>query len=175
MDFDKLDPYQPFSSAVACLLEALDDANPDRTVQLFTVCLRNLFEDFADRHLNRPPFDHEKDVRQFLEHVDRLGSVPPTQEEMDRAPVLHGWCAAVLGSTPFLLGQGTGHPLLRWGARTRTSPLIRIAPDRSWARTWSRFYILDEYSPETLFKMQADGVVAPDVELIRLDPDPLQP
>ena len=54
MDFDKLDPYQPFSSAVACLLEALDDANPDRTVQLFTVCLRNLFEDFADRHLVRP-------------------------------------------------------------------------------------------------------------------------
>ncbi|WP_375264215.1 DUF6634 family protein, partial [Palleronia sp.] len=115
----------------------------------------------------------EKRVRRFLEHVDRLGSVPPTQEELDRAPVLDGWCAAVLGSTPFLLGQSTGHPRLRCGARTRTSPLIRIGPDRSWARTWNRFYVLDGYSPKTLFKMQADGVVAPDVTPIEVDPGPL--
>jgi len=83
--------------------------------------------------------------------------------------VLHGWCAAALGSTPFLLGQVSGHPLLRWGAQTRTSPLFQIAPDHSWARTWNRYYALDGYTPELLFKLQADGVVAPDVKLIRLD------
>jgi len=143
--------------------------SPDWTLKQFTPCFQNLFEDYVDRHLNRPASEQERYVSQFLEHADRLSSVPPTQVELDQAPVLHGWCAAALGSTPFLLGQVSGHPLLRWGARTRTSPLFQIASDHSWARTWNRFYVLDGYTPEVLFKLQADGVIAADVQLVRVD------
>lgn len=169
-----IDPYHPLADEAETLRALYDAANPGRTIQNFTACFRNLFEDYVGRHLNRPASEQERYVGQFLEHTVQLGSVPPTETELDRAPVLHGWCAATLGSTPFLLGRVSGHPLLRWGARTRTSPLFRIAPDRSWARTWSRFYVLDGYTPAILFKMQADGVIAPDVELIRLDQGLLQ-
>jgi hypothetical protein len=74
-----------------------------------------------------------------------------------------------LHTTPFLLGKSTGHPRLRWGARTRTSVLMQLSPDLTWGRTWNRFYTLSEYTPQTLYKMQADGVVSPAVELIRFD------
>jgi hypothetical protein len=175
MDFgDFIDPYHPLADETETLKALCDAANPGRTILSFSACFRNLFEDYVDRYLNRPASEQERYVHQFLEHAERLSSVPPTPAELDRAPVLHGWCAAVLGSTPFLLGQCTGHPHLRWGARTRTSPLFRIAPDHSWARSWNRFYVLDGYTPEILFKMQADGVIAPDVELIRLDQGLLQ-
>jgi len=175
MDFDDfLDPYRPLADEVQVLRALFDETEPGRLIGQFTPCLCNLFEDYMDRHVDQPHSEQERYVGQFLEHAVRLSSFPPTQAELDRAPVLHGWCAAVLGSTPFLLGQATGHPILRWGARTRTSPLFRIAADRKWARTWNRFYHLEGYLPEALFKMQADGVIAPDVELIRLDQSLLQ-
>jgi len=175
MDFDDfLDPYRPLADEVQVLRALFDETEPERLIGQFTPCPRNLFEDYLDRHLNQPPSEEGRYVGQFLEHAERLSSIPPTPAELDRAPGLHGWCAAVLDSTPFLLGQCTGHPHLRWGARTRTSTLFQIAPDRSWARSWNRFYVLDGYTPEILFKMQADGVIAPDVELIRLDQSLLQ-
>lgn len=170
MNFDDfIDPYRPFADELDTLIALHDDASPDWTLRQFTTCFQNLFEDYVDRHLNRPASEQERYVGPFLEHAERLSSVPPTQAELDQAPLLHGWCAAALGTTPFLLGQVSGHPLLRWGARTRTSPLFQIAPDHSWARTWNRYYALDGYTPEVLFRMQADGVVASDVQLIRVD------
>ncbi|MEO3480696.1 DUF6634 family protein [Phaeobacter sp. CAU 1743] len=170
MDFDDyIDPYRPFSDEVDTLLALFHDDSPNWTVQQLTPCFRHLLEDYVERLLNRPACEREKHVHQFLKHAAQLGSAPPSQAELDQAPVLHGWCAAVLGSTPFLIGQSTGHPLLRRGVRTRTSPLFQIAPDYAWARTWNRYYALSGYTPELLFKLQADGVVAADVQLIRLD------
>tara|TARA_R110000787_G_scaffold42992_1_gene105479 strand:+ start:528 stop:1055 length:528 start_codon:yes stop_codon:yes gene_type:complete len=174
MEFgDFIDPYHPLADEAETLIALYDAANPGRTILSFTACFQNVFEDYVDRHLNRPVSEQERYVARFLEHAERLSSVPPTQAELDQVPVLQGWCAAALGSTPFLLGQVSGHPLLRWGARTRTSPLFQIAPDHSWARTWNRYYKLDGYKEEVLFRMQADGVVASAVELIRLDRGPL--
>lgn len=170
MDFDDfLDPYRPLADEVQVLRALFDETEPERLIGQLTPCLRNLFEDYLERHLNQPPSEQERYVGQFLEHAERLSSIPPTLAELDRAPVLHGWCAALLGSTPFLLGKATRHPLLRQGARTRTSPFFQIAPDHAWARTWNRYYALSGYTPDLLFKLQADGVIAPDVQLIRLD------
>ncbi len=169
MDFDDyIDPYRPFGDEVDTLLALFHEDSPDWTVQQLTPCFRHLLEDYVERLLNRPASEREKHVHQFLERAAQLGSVPPTQAELDQAPVLHGWCVGMLGSTPFLLGRSTGHPHLRWGARTRTSPLFQLAPDHAWARTWNRYYALDGYTPEILFQMQADGVVAADVQLVRV-------
>lgn len=167
MDFDDFpDPYQPLWGELEVLRALFDEAEPERLIGQFTPCFKNLFEDDRDLYGNDQPQDLAGRVRHFLDRVGNLSSTAPSQEELDRAPVLHGWCAVRLGSSPFMLGQCTGHPLLRWGARTRTSVLIRIAPDQSWARTWNRYYALSEHAPQVLYKMQADGVVSPAVELI---------
>ena len=170
MDFDDfLDPCRPLWGELEVLRALFDEAEPERLIGQFTPCFRNLFEDDRDLYGNDQPQDLAGRVRRFLDRVGHLSTAVPTHEELDRAPTLHGWCAVSLGSSPFLLGQSTGHPHLRWGARTRTSVLCQIARDFSWGRTWNRYYLLADHTPETLFRMQADGVVSPAVELIRFD------
>lgn len=168
MDFDDfLDPYRPLWDELEVLRALFDPAHPERTIARFTLVFRNLYEDDrADLYADDQPEVLADRVRHFLDRVGNLSSTAPSQEELDRAPVLHQWCAVRLGTSPFLIGQSTGHPRLRWGARTRTSVLLQIARDLSWGRTWNRYYKLSEYAPQTLYKMQADGVVSPAVELI---------
>jgi hypothetical protein len=171
MDFDDfLDPYRPFIDEVDTLLALHDDASPDWTLRQFTPVFMNLFEDDrADLYADDQPKDLAGRVRRFLDRVKQLSSASPTPQELNQAPTLHRWCAARLGSSPFLLGHVTGHPMLRWGARAHTSVLFKVAPDLGWARTWNRYYLLSEYTPETLFSFQADGKIPPAVELIRFD------
>lgn len=171
MDFDDfLDPHRPFADEVDTLIALHDDASPGWTLRQFTPVFRNLYEDDRDElYGDDQPLDQAGRVRRFLDRVKQLSSASPTQQELDRAPTLHRWCAARLGSSPFLLGHVEGHPILRWGARAHTSVLFQIAPDHSWARTWNRFYSLADYTHETLFRMQADGKIPPTVELIRFD------
>lgn len=168
MDFDDFpDPYRPLFDEVEVLRAIFDEAEPERLIGQFTPVFRNLYEDDRDDlYVDDHPEDLAGKVRRFLKRVGNLSSTAPSQEELDRAPVLHQWCAVRLGTSPFLIGQSTGHPRLRWGARTRTSVLLQIARDLSWGRTWNRYYKLSEYAPQTLYKMQADGVVSPAVELI---------
>ena len=168
MDFDDfLDPYRPLWDELEVLRALFDPVHPDRNIAQFTPVFRNLFEDDLYRH--DQPQEVAGRVRRFLDRVKDLSSMVPAQEELDRAPILHRWCAARLGSSPFLLGHVEGHPILRWGARAHTSVLFQIAPDHSWARTWNRFYSLADYTPETLFSFQADGKIPPAVEPIRFD------
>jgi hypothetical protein len=176
MDFDDfLNPYRPLLDEVEVLNALYDAAEPERLIKQFTLVFRNLYEDDRDElYGDDQPLDQAGRVRRFLDRVNDLSSMMPTLEELDRAPTLHRWCGARLGSSPFLLGHVMGHPTLRWGARAHTSVLFQIAPDHSWARTWNRFYSLADYTHETLFRMQADGKVPPAVELIRLDRGPLQ-
>lgn len=171
MDFDDfLDPYRPLWDELEVLRALFDPAHPERTIAQLTSVFRNLYEDDRDDlYADDQPEDLAGEVRRFLNRVGNLSSTAPSQEELDRAPVLHQWCAVRLHATPFLLGKSTGHPRLRWGARTRTSVLMQLSPDLTWGRTWNRFYALSEYTPQTLYKMQADGVVSPAVELIRFD------
>lgn len=170
MDFDDfLDPYRPLWNELEVLRALFDSVHPDRTIAQFTPVFRNLYEDDRDIYGDDQPQDLAGRVLRFFDRVAELSTAVPTPEELGRVPVLHQWCPVRLGTSPFLLGQSTGHPLLRWGARTRTSVLMQLSPDLTWARTWNRYYALSEHAPETLYKMQADGVVAPAVELIRPD------
>lgn len=171
MDFDDyIDPHRPFGDEVDTLIAPHDDASPDWTLRQFAPVFMNLFEDDRDGlYAGDRPQDLAGRVRRFLDRVGNLSSTAPSQEELDRAPVLHRWCAARLGSSPFLIGFVTGHPTLRWGARAHTSVLFQVAQDHSWARTWNRFYSLADYMQETLFAMQADGKIPTAVELIRFD------
>lgn len=171
MDFDDfLDPHRPLLDELEVLRALFDPAHPERTIAQFTSVFKNLYDDDRDDlYAGDQPQDLAGRVRRFLDRVKHLSSTAPSQEELDRAPVLHAWCAVRLGTSPFLLGQSTGHPLLKWGARTRTSVLMRISLDHSWARTWNRYYSLSEYNRETLFAMQADGKIPPAVELIPIN------
>jgi hypothetical protein len=170
MDFDDFpDPYRPLFAEVEVLRALFDEAEPERLIGQFTPVFRNLYEDDRDLYGDDQPQDLAGRVRRFLDRVSHLSTAAPPPEELDRAPTLHSWCAVRLGSSPFLLGQSTNHPHLRWGARTRTSVLCQVGRDFTWARTWNRYYALCEHAPETLYKMQGDGVVSPAVELIQFD------
>lgn len=171
MDFDDfLDPYRPFGDEVDTLIALHDDASPDWTLKQFAPVFTHLFEDDRDElYVDDQPLDMAGRLLRFLDRVGHLSTAVPTPEELEQSPILHRWCAARLGSSPFLLGHVTGHPVLRWGARARTSVLFQVAPDHSWARTWNRFYSLADYTPETLFSFQADGKIPSSVEPIRFD------
>ena len=67
----------------------------------------------------------------------------PTPKDLEAAPLLDLWQAAVAQSTglPLLWGCVAGHPLLRDGW-IHTSPLIALGTDLGWARTRSRWYRL---------------------------------
>ena len=171
MNFDDfIDPYRPFADEVDTLIALHDDASPDWTLRQFTPVFMNLFEDErADLYADDQPKELAGRVRHFLDRIKELSSGSPTPQELNQAPTLHRWCAARLGSSPFLVGHVVGHPILRWGARARTSVLFQVAPTREWARTWNRFYALGEHTPSTLFSFQADGKIPPTVELIPFD------
>ena len=173
MDFDDfIDPYRPLWNELEVLRALFDEAEPERLIGQFTPVFRNLYEDDRDLYGDNQWQALAGRVRRFLDRVAQLSRAVPTPEELEQSPVLHRWCAARLGSSPFLLGHVTGHPILRWRARAHTSVLCQVATDHSWARTWNRFYVLGDHTPETLFSFQADGKVPPAVELIRFD-DPL--
>jgi hypothetical protein len=64
--------------------------------------------------------------------------------ENDRAPCLDDWFVVEIDQHRHLVGYVFGHPSVRWGARTITSPLHIIADDESWAQTASRLYYLGQ-------------------------------
>lgn len=66
----------------------------------------------------------------------------PLPSELLAAPVLEGWQFRQHRAI-HLTGICTGHPLLPDG-RVFTSDLKLLAPDKTWARTTSRFYVLGE-------------------------------
>lgn len=68
----------------------------------------------------------------------------PGPRELADAPVLDLWhSAAVRTVEPVLVGSVYGHPELPGtGRRVVTSRIAVLAPDGSWARTWSRLYRL---------------------------------
>lgn len=57
------------------------------------------------------------------------------------------------------MGRVNGHPLLRDDARTRTSPVLRISEDGSWARSFSRVYALGCHDLSLFREMKSDGVL----------------
>jgi hypothetical protein len=75
-----------------------------------------------------------------LERLERGES--PTEEDLTGAPLLNYWTVVPEGRFLVLQGQVTGHPKLVDGDFIETSTLLWFAPDRTTARTLSRFYRL---------------------------------
>jgi hypothetical protein len=83
----------------------------------------------------------------------------PSPLELERAPLLQNWRAAVMhftyGADPLcmvlvLVGSVTGHPQHADSRAIRTSQLIWLDRDRNWARTWNRIYRLGERASDEI-------------------------
>ena len=67
---------------------------------------------------------------------------PPTKAEIAAAPKMEAWSLEpVEGGLYRLVGMVTGHPVIPPGF-CRTSALLVMSEDRTWARTVSRVYAL---------------------------------
>lgn len=66
----------------------------------------------------------------------------PSSADLLLAPALSNWAFAKRPGIG-LVGHSLGHPVILDGRRAMTSELYAIDTDRRWARTMSRFYILD--------------------------------
>lgn len=102
-----------------------------------------------------------RDLVSLCHYLDALAQAEPEAIHLAEAPSIDRWCAAVVDDLPVLVGVVTGHPQLRPGARTVTSPLLRIDPEAGWARTFSRYYRLGRHDRAFLIGLQAEGQLRP--------------
>ena len=93
----------------------------------------------------------------FCAHAHELSVKVPDAAALAAAPILDRWCALREEELCYLIGCVSGHPLVRNGARCRTSNVFCIAPDAGWARTWNRFYRLGMPDPLFFLELQRDG------------------
>lgn len=84
-------------------------------------------------------------ARKYRALADDLDAIArgehPTAARLRDAPTLSGW-RIVIAPVPHLLGVVLGHPEIAEGRLCRTSALFVCDPERSYARTYSRFYRL---------------------------------
>lgn len=133
--------------------------------------MTSFFVQYMKDNVNEPlnaPNKKAARLHDFLDLMERLSTTPPSPTELGAAPLLTRWCAGAMDQTPRLFGIVTGHPRLREGARIITSPYLQVNPEQSWARTWSRYYNLDNYEPHFLAELILDGVIPCTSELIDL-------
>ncbi|WP_338390857.1 DUF6634 family protein [Rhodobacter capsulatus] len=112
------------------------------------------------------PFDEilRHDLFDLCDHIDSLAGAMPEPSALATAPRIDRWCGAVVEDLPVLIGVVTSHPRLREGARTMTSPLVRIAPQEGWARTLSRYYRLGRPDQSCLAALLAEGRLPPEAQ-----------
>ena len=90
-----------------------------------------------------------------------LGKRGPTPDDLGNAPMLSPWIAIKdpqCGGA-ILVGLQTGHPFLK-GRLINSSRLCGIDINKTWARTASRWYRLDEQATEDDLGEQLGGKVA---------------
>lgn len=95
----------------------------------------------------------------------------PAAPELAAAPLIDRWSIIRQAGCAVLIGQTTSHPLLREGARTITSPLLRLVPAQGWARTWSRYYRLGRQDRTFVDQVIADGRLRRSTPVIELPPN----
>ena len=91
----------------------------------------------------------------------QLGRAGPAADDLESAPMLSPWIAIrdpQCGGA-ILVGLQTGHPFLK-GRLINTSRLCGIDINKTWARTASRWYRLDEQATEDDLGEQLGGKVA---------------
>jgi len=147
---DIADPLSPLQYVTDGLrVGALTEIDPGITPLVRTHRLLNGARPFAEI-LRQDLFD-------LCDHIDSLAGAVPDMPALETAPRIDRWCGAVVEDLPVLVGVVTGHPRLREGARTVTSPLVRIASDQGWARTFSRYYRLGRPDLSVFFALLAES------------------
>ncbi|MEX1663479.1 DUF6634 family protein [Thioclava sp. 15-R06ZXC-3] len=101
------------------------------------------------------------EIVSFEDWIVSLSTSNPSIEDLADAPLLQRWCPIEESGVPLLIGQVSGHPHLREGARVRTSPLMNLQPAKGWARSCNRFYNLGERDDGFLAELRKDGRLAP--------------
>lgn len=87
--------------------------------------------------------NHQHHVLKHVCSVLATLDAGPSRAELATAPVLQHWRPfRTLDGSVVLGGYVSGHPVLRDGP-VRTSGLLALDPDMSWARTVSRWYRLE--------------------------------
>ncbi|MBS7793172.1 hypothetical protein KTR66_24570 [Roseococcus sp. SDR] len=81
-----------------------------------------------------------RDLAEALESV--AGGRYPTPAEIAAAPVISSWRLVAAPAPYALTGSVTGHPVLGDTPRVLTSDVALLDPERSLARTVSRWYVL---------------------------------
>ena len=166
MDFENMiDPRRPYADEIATLetLNAFRDAEQTRGHMSFRI--RELMFDFSIMRTDRDTPERER-IEAFLNHLDTLSSRAPTEDEIEKAPILDQWCAIHDTDTVVLIGYVTGHPHIRDGGRSRTSLVLQIQLEAGWARTWNRFYRLRSPSRLTFFEWQYNGKISPSMQIV---------
>lgn len=166
MDFESMiDPRRPYADEIATLktLNGFQDAEQTRGHMSFRV--RELMLDFSVMRRGKDTPEREQ-IEAFLNHLDTLSSRAPTEDEIEKAPILDQWCAIHDTDTVVLIGYVTGHPHIRDEGRSRTSLVLQIQPEGGWARTWNRFYRLGAASRLTFFEWQHEGKIGPRMQIV---------
>jgi hypothetical protein len=97
--------------------------------------------------------EHDAKAQLQREFDSYLKGEKPSPLELERAPLLQNWRAAVMhftqGEDPLhmtlvLVGSVVGHPQHADNRTIRTSQLIWLDRNREWARTWNRVYRIGE-------------------------------
>lgn len=87
---------------------------------------------------------HEAVARGLKEMTRLHAGYRPTAQELAEAPILSGWLLQEIGNGLHRLGGVvSGHPILAPGW-CWTSVVVFMAPDKTWARTISRYYRLEK-------------------------------
>lgn len=166
------DPHHPMRHMIARIdpTTLSDDGSEAAISAALPQPFRKMYQEFRRSvHGSAQP-----DLKSFLNYIRSLDDSIPTEADLEGAPELCGWSLVRRPAATFcqLVGYVVGHPRYRHGSPLVTSTVFSIAPDHRWARSWSRFYLLNDHDPATFEKMRAAGLLNPDVEPIAFDGSP---
>ncbi|MFG6565324.1 DUF6634 family protein [Sulfitobacter sp. 1A13421] len=164
--FDPLWPFQDEINLIRSLLGAAEGPDGNPGIRL-SRCLRFIVNEYrldAQRDRAEPPT-----LLDILNKVEGLSQTTPTAEVLANAPLLEDWSPGVeVDGCARLYGRVANHPRLSDGARIFTSPYLRLDPQNSWARSWSRFYRLGTYNRSFMGELILDEVLDPQTRSIEI-------
>jgi len=162
-------PHHPMRHLISTVAENLlrDDPEYENSSAALPPVIRRMYQEFLrfPEHGSTAPR-----LVDFLHYIKRLDAICPSDRDLDEAPELGRWALVRRPASEFcqLTGYAAAHPRFEWGAPIVTSSVFQVDREFRWARTWSRFYLLSEFAPPTLRRMQAGGLINSDAELVDL-------
>ncbi|WP_372921563.1 DUF6634 family protein [Roseovarius sp.] len=161
-------PFQPLLKYLTELKRLLEDDELCPDYALEKVGLRRLFSQWQQTGCKRKCSRNSETVIFFCNNLLELSMMEPDPTIIWCAPLLNSWCAITSEDYVRLLGRVSGHPRLREHARIRTSPLLHLSSDRSWARSYNRFYTLGQHDTSMFFRVISDGLIPSSTNLIEI-------